>query len=515
MDTRVCRKCGLLKPLSSFQRIPRGWRGSCYRCRDGRPPLEKAPPGSLKPKRFHRALDSKRYLITAAQNAAPVHKAFFKTLQTAAEHLDAELVVVPLRYKNPTSQWSKHQKTYEWWDDAVLPFLFNQRKKLNPNLVLLGDVKTQPTATKPLTGFESLTGPESSIIAHTKMQLKTVPVPSGRFPKILTTTGCCTLPDYTDSKAGKIAQFHHFLGAIIVEVQGKKFHLRQLNADRQDGSFIDLDTLYTEKSVKQAPRALGLVMGDIHARFIDKRVESGTFGDGGLVEVLDPEQLIWHDTNDNYVVNPHHLGNPFIAQAKLRGKLTNVREEVEHAIRFVQERSKRHRSTIVASNHDDFLARWVVRADWKSDPGNAKFYLETALAMLESVTMTEGGTRYADPFQYWVRKLAPDIHAAQLDESVKVGDIECGMHGHLGPGGAQGTVQNLSRLGVKTITGHGHGPAIEEGHYRVGKSTGKLEYEHGPDGSLQTHCVVYANGKRSLINFIDGDWHLDDAGSRA
>lgn len=34
-----------------------------------------------------------------------------------------------------------------------------------------------------------------------------------------------------------------------------------------------------------------------------------------------------------------------------------------------------------------------------------------------------------------------------------------------------------------------------------------LEYNRGsPSGWMNTHCVIYLNGKRALINIIDGRW---------
>jgi hypothetical protein len=67
----------------------------------------------------------------------------------------------------------------------------------------------------------------------------------------------------------------------------------------------------------------------------------------------------------------------------------------------------------------------------------------------------------------------------------------------------------MRRIGVKSIIGHSHTPAIEEGCYQVGTST-KLSrgYTHGPSSWLNTHCLIYPNGKRTLINVIDGKWRL-------
>jgi len=43
----------------------------------------------------------------------------------------------------------------------------------------------------------------------------------------------------------------------------------------------------------------------------------------------------------------------------------------------------------------------------------------------------------------------------------------------------------------------------------VGTATGPLEYTVGsPSGWLNTHGVIYASGKRSLLNIIGNDWRV-------
>lgn len=461
---------------------------------------------------FSRPLSARRYLITSAQNATPVHPEFFASLRAAATELGAELVVIPLRYKNPTSLWSQKQEHDEWWAAELHPYLFNQRRKLNRNLVLVGDVKVQPTASSPLSGFEALTGAESAIIGHQKMQFRSVPAPTGRrrYPKILSTTGSITQVNATDTRAGALADFHHYLGAVLVELDGnKRFHLRQLNADRATGEFIDLDRRYTPTGSRPAPRALGLVLGDTHARFTCPRVDRATFGPGGIVDTLDPKTVVFHDLFDGYAVNPHHVGNPFIAAVKVRAQLGAVREEVEHAVRFVAKRTRGREAVVIASNHNDFLSRWILATDWRQNPANAAFYLETAAAMLASSKLTEHGASYVDPFRYWVDKLKGDasIRCLDPDESFRLGEVECSLHGDRGPNGARGSLRNLSRIGTRVISGHSHTPGINEGHYQCGTSTPlRLEYTHGPSSWLNTHCVVYGNGARALITVIDGAW---------
>lgn len=503
---KACARCGERKPIDAFERCGRKGlhrRAVCAACRQRR----HRDVGAFVVPRFRRKLSSKRYLVTSAQNATPVHEGFLASLRTAAKALSAELVVIPLRYRNPTSRTEERD---DWWAPELAPYLYSERKKLHPRLVLVGDVRIQPTAVSPLSGFEALTGAESCILGHPKLQLRVVPAPSGRFPKLLTTTGAVTKRNYSESKAGALGEFHHHLGAVLVELDGPWFHLRQLNADRDTGAFYDLDKRYTPTGVEPAPPALGLVFGDLHARFVDPKVEKATFGKGGMLEVLDPDAAVFHDLHDGYAVNPHHHGNPFVAAAKSRARLGDVRDEVLHAVQWVGKRCRGRKAYVVASNHDDFLARWVRSADWRHmGPANADFYLETAQALLRSAKMTPSGAEYDDAFAYWVDRLKgdADIKALRRNESLVIGGVECSLHGHVGSNGARPSRKGFARLGVKTIVGHSHTPGIEEGSYAVGTSTPlKLEYSSGPSSWLNTHCVIYANGARSLLTVIDGRW---------
>lgn len=455
-----------------------------------------------------------RFIVTAAQNATPAHKGFLKALETACNHLNAELLVVPIRYKNPTSRWPESQANEDIWAPEVAPYLFNQRKALNKNLILLGDVKVQPTATHPLTGFEALTHGESGILAHTKLQLRTVATPQSQLPKILTATGACTVPNYTDSKAGALGEFHHTLGAAMVEVRGKTFHLRQINADKDSGDFIDLEKYYVGSGMKSsfvsfAKPALAIVFGDTHVDFADPKVVKA--GDE-MCALLKPGVVVFEDVLDGYAVNPHHDGNVFNAIAKIENNRANIREEMMRAFEFIEKHTPKDAlGLIVPSNHNDFLTRWIINTDPRTVPGNAKFWAETFLAMARATDIDSSGTTYPEPFAYWGRKHLPTDRFRFLDrdESYQVAGIELGMHGDKGPNGARGSIRNLARIGVKSIIGHTHSPGINEGCYQVGTSTSlKLEYNSGPSGWLNTNAVVYANGKRTLINIIKGEWRL-------
>jgi hypothetical protein len=398
----------------------------------------------------------------------------------------------------------------QYLDNHARRYLYEQRRKLNSNLVVVGDLKTQPTRVDPLTGLEGLTHGESGIFGHTKLRLRCVPTPQNRMPKILTTTGACTVPNYTDTPTGKKGAFHHVLGAVVVELRGSKFSLYHINARKSDGAFVFLNqTYYPDGRIENAGPAQAVIFGDAHYRFADPKVVSATFAPGGLVDSLDPEKLVWHDLLDCYFGNPHHGTNPFIRKAKHAAEFHVARAEIEETIEWMRSLGKGRLNFIAASNHDDMFARWVIREDWKQlAPENMEFYLETALHMARSAKMTEIGAEYLDPFCYWVDRLtspADDIVPLKQNQSLIVGDIECAYHGDKGPRGARGTIKNLSQIGVKVISGHGHSPAIQDGHTRVGTMTRlTAEYVTGPNDWLNAHASIDAFGKRHLHFCIDG-----------
>jgi len=450
--------------------------------------------------------EKKRLVLTWAQNATPIHVGFLRALQQYCTVNDATLLVIPGRYKNPTSRWEASQVNAQWWAPEIVAYLVNQRKKLNKNLMLLADIHVQPTAVTPLSGFETITHGESGILGHPKLQFRAVPTPQNKTAKILTTTGAVTIQNYSDTRAGKKGEFHHVLGAAVIELEDTgAFHLRQINA-RKDGAFCELDkAYYPDGKVRPAGPYPALVFGDTHWRFVDAGVVRATFKKGGLVDRLNPSTLVWHDLLDSYAVNVHHPGHPFIAVAKRKSKVDNMAEEVEETVKWMLARSEGREAVIVPSNHDNMLYRWLERTDWRDDPENAAFYLETAQHLVNQSRVGDQGFETEDPFHYWIKKIQKrGVVTFPRNGSLTIKGIECALHGHQGPHGARGTLKNLSRIGAKVISGHSHSPGIEAGHYKTGTMTPlALEYTGPVGGWLNTHCSIDPMGKRHLHTCVD------------
>jgi DNA-binding CsgD family transcriptional regulator len=450
-----------------------------------------------------------RYVVTWAQNATPVHENFLQSLLMYCQANNAQLIVIPGRYRNPTSVWSQNNKEDEYWCEEVAPYLMDRRIELCKDLLIMGDIKIQPTAVAPLSGLKTITGRASGVFGHPKIALETVATPQNDLPKILTTCGAVTVENYTDSKAGKKGEFHHSLGATVIEIQDGIFHLREVSAC-DDGSFIDLGTEYFPDSIGSAARPMALVMGDIHTDAICPVCETVTFGKGGIVETLQPESVVLHDWFDGYSGSHHHKGKVFIQYAKHHSGRHNVRGEIERTF----ERTKKWKQStdarffIIGSNHNEHLTTWLERGEPKSDPENALFYHQLMAKMLAQVFMGEVKASVPDPLKILCHENGlDDLHFIGRGDRLMFGDIDCSHHGDQGANGARGGRKQFESIGVKTVIGHSHSPGIEGGCYQVGtNSMLRLEYNNGLSSWLNTDCIIYANGKRSLIHKIQGQW---------
>lgn len=451
---------------------------------------------------------AERYVITYAQNATPAHLGFLASLKTYCEARDARLVVIPGRYRNPTSVWTQGQEHDEWWAAELAPYLFAGRMQIG-RLVVYGDISIQPTAVRPVSSFEVFAGQNSAVFGHTKIEYRTIPSNTRYYPRILTSTGACTVPNYVAAKAGKKGEAHHTLGACVVERDPRLFHIRQIYAD-EDGVFTDLDRIYTPDGVRVAPRPEALMTADIHEIKMDPVVDMATFrGPESICGVLHPKRIIYHDLLD-FDTRNHHTRDDFQNRYERASGRANdfVRYELDRAIDYIDRTPEDAEPIIVRSNHDAAFDRWLKEADWKADPVNARVFIDTWSAMLDDFDQT--GV-WPDAFElYYRRRGKGRAKFLRDDDSFVIGGVEYGQHGHIGINGARGSLQSLSKLGTKISFGHVHSPGIWDGAMAGG--VGGLDQKYNRRGFsswLSTHIVHYDSGARTLVTVVDGRWRAD------
>jgi hypothetical protein len=171
------------------------------------------------------------------------------------------------------------------------------------------------------------------------------------------------------------------------------------------------------------------------------------------------------------------------------------------------------KTVVPDANHDrKWLKRWLAEFDYRVDPANAELFLglqrfmyaeirtgklPKEVNLVERAMVVEAGMQ-----QDVVKFLIPD-------ESYAVGEVELGMHGHLGSNGAAGSPDNLSKLGVKATTAHTHIAGIYHGLYVAGTSTVLTKewgYTTGPSAWSHSHVLQYPNGQRAVITEKNGKW---------
>ena len=437
-----------------------------------------------------------RFIITSAQNATPVNTNFLNNLEAYAKFIDAEILVIPFRYKNPTSIFTTNEEANDWWDESISKYLTLNRHNLNNGLAILSDVKIQPTASQPLQGLEGFTGDHSCIVGHPRLELKTVPVMDGCRPKIMATTGCITKPNYTDSKNGSKGKFHHSLGFVIVEINDEEtFFFRQVSATNQ-GDFIDLFYSVSNQEVKKEEDVEAIILGDIHVRQCNNEIINLTFDK--LFANLKPKKVFLHDVMDSQSISHHNQKDPFLLHELEMKGFNDLGKEVDEMIKWLK-RFENFDTYIVKSNHDEHIDRFLNETDWRkmTNLRNAIPYMEYSLAKLNG--LAKNGI-----VPYVINKFYPKFKCLKHDDNINVKGYLLSSHGHIGSSGSRGSLQQFSKMSTKMVTGHSHTIGRVGGAVSVGTSTYlKLDYNRGASNWINAHGIVNRLGKFQHIVFFN------------
>jgi hypothetical protein len=467
-------------------------------------------------------------ILSAAQNDCEVHRPFLRNLEAYAAHLGAEIYIAPFTYNVTMSRERARDEERRLqrerrhnWAAEVQQYLAKGPVDFGP-LIFFADMNILPTAKTPLADLDTHSRGKWAVFPHAKVAAKTVAAASD--PPILFTTGAVTVPDYTDTKAGIKAVFHHVIGATIVEIDqhGLPF-VRQINAT-PDGAFQDLDAVVRSERVTTGQRVEGITFGDIQSPYLDPAVALGTWGwdvelwqpadyDGVLVDALRPAFGFFHDLLDNKPISHHELRRPIERYRTFVKGHASIERHVQDGARFLRAAGRDWmKSVAIESNHDKWIDRWLDSADHRKDRINAAAFLRWDLARHEAVERQE------DDFSIW-RYALREALPGHLDGVTFVneggsyvichdaGGIECGAHGHLGSNGAPGRPTDLARVSGKANFGDKHAFMIVDGAYFAGTSSLlDLGYNKGPSSWRQGHIVTYANGKRTLLPMHGAKW---------
>ena len=410
-------------------------------------------------------------------------------MEAYGEFINAEIHIIAGRYKNPTSLFNDKD---EYWVKEVLPYLDANRHDIHEYVSIMSDVKIQPTAVNPMTGMAGLSGINSCVFGSPRMQLEVIPALEGYRPKLMLTTGACTIKNYTDSKAGKKGEFHHTLGFAIVEIDGDNTYIRQVTAT-DSGTFSDLHFNVKNGEIIEDNDIEALIMGDIHLGETDYNIMTATVD---MIDEYSPKHLVVHDLFDGKSISHHDIKDPIKQYHKEINGENVLKTEVADMLKWVGDMKELVENlVIVRSNHDDFVDRWIINSDWKKNIKNAMEYMEYTKPLLNNEAKQ-------GLIPWLINQEHPEVITLGRDGSYQIKGWECGQHGDIGANGARGSVNTFRKLNTKMIGGHSHTPVRKDGYLSVGTSTElRVGYNTGPSSWMNAHVIIYKNGKASHIIF--------------
>jgi len=443
-----------------------------------------------------------KFIISWCQSETDINEPFLVNMEAYADVINADILIIAGRYRNPSSLSTsenlkdKEKNIKNTWHKRVLPYLDAKRHKIHKHLEILSDVKIQPTASTPLSGINGLTGLESCVIGHPRVHLKSLPILDGYPHKLLLTTGSVSIENYTDTKVGKKGEFHHTYGFVIVELDGDDFHIRQVTADN-DGSFYDLQFCVDNSEVSLHSGAEAIVFGDIHLGETNQDAFNTSIEMAYNLNCYD--NIIIHDVFNGHSISHHELNQPFQLLNRENDGSDSLIKELSELVDFFNEYDDCE-FTVVRSNHDEFLDRWLSSNDWRKN-SNKKAYLDLAYHLSETKN-----TKGVIPMYLEMNDIK-NVYCLGIDESYRIAGIECGVHGHIGANGSRGSAMQFKDMNTKSITGHTHSPIRIDGHSSVGTLTHlRVGYNKGMSSWLNSNVVIYPNGKSQHVHIINNKY---------
>lgn len=455
----------------------------------------------------------RRFVITSALNNCEVHTSFLQSLQNYCATENAQLLVVPVAYKNVSLFSGSYTPE---WPSELDQYYITQDIKLSSNLVIMGSMRIQATAARPLQGTIGVSKGLSAIFGHPRLALETVATPMNRLPLVYMTTGTVSKASYSDTKAGRLGEFHHNPGAVIVETDGDLFWWRMVHPDAF-GSFIDIDKQYgPDGSVFPAPPAEAVIVGDVHVGFDDSSVIHAVHR---LVTGCRAQNVILHDLLDFFSGSHHHVSNNVLRALKAARGRHSVYSELKSVAdwldKYCREGTHYH---IIRSNHHDHLDKWLNNNSANIDAENLWLWhhlnaqqLRMALDIADDPAKQHqwGVTSAFELAMAALTRPATQQRFSFADDKtpLEFKGIDCSNHGDKGPNGSRGSRAGFARVQRKTFIGHSHSPGIYDGCYQVGKSSQNEQYLSGYSSHLHCSGIIYADGNRTLFPIIDGKIH--------
>lgn len=466
------------------------------------------------------------------QNMTPLHGPAYINIMARARSQGAEVVVVGQTYGKGLFESRKKKGALEVapWPREIAYLVTRKRRTLPGGVELAAEMPISPTTSRPLNGKHRYARGKRMIFAHPKREIRTVPRPKGKPSVLLWTTGAISVPNYVLRQAGVMAVQDHQIGAVLVEVdfEGRVF-VREINCHPRTGAFYELDVYVENGLVRRAANVHAergmygpvIAWGDIHRNQLNTGCARIAWGYGGMppngdkpmIDVLRASWQVKNDLSNFTAGSHHHEHDPYMKVEKVALGTDDVEAELRQAADFLVETSRPWCRTIITySNHDAHFDRWLSETDWRKDPANAEFYLESAL---RKVRARKGKEQSFNAFENAMRTLRPDadFDFVTADNSdCEIYGVSFNYHGDQNPNGARGSTSGLAQMGLSVVKFHDHQVTVFDRTRSGGCMQGiegdepGADYTHGASSWVFAAVVVHPDGNCQTIPFDGGCW---------
>lgn len=446
-------------------------------------------------KRFRKKTDKsrvQRVIVTAAMPESELDRNAWNCLENYAERNKAQIIVLAMR--------GMHHSHKRYSEDLynIAKGHFAVEHELSSNL-LAKDVKLYPAHRNPAYGNRDLAKDRSLIIAHTKQDQAPCPALDPEKPRTIYTTGVITTRDFNETASGFRNAQELVKGAVAVDIDKKTGEFFARHCQFTDNGLSDMGYTYKPSGVVEKDPAMHLKMGDVHSLFTEPQYKAASIDQINYFDVPEVSAGDWFDGKS---ISHYESGNMIE-----RSELLTLEHELNYLIKDVEDWLSKTKCKLgmTASNHPEWIKRYLLSNRWTTDPVNYRLGLE----------LTNAAVQGYDPIEYYFKQNAPElltrINFYKRSDFLREQGWLYTIHGDLGPDGARGSIHNQAAAG-QVLMEHIHGPGKRGKVMAVGTLALKtLQYAAYRLSSWQAqNIIVFKSGTaQQLWMSKTGRWKID------
>ena len=432
-------------------------------------------------------VNSKKIIISSIIDGIDINEDTFNILKTCANFNNAELLL----FWTKSPKKGKYGLTLETYN-KVKDYLVTKVNFISDNTIIAEDLSINYTSKNPLLNLEKLNKDKKIfIVPHPKQYHKMAPNDTNSTPRQIWSTGTISNLEYNNTVSGRLDSKNITLGGILLEYDLYSNNYLSRNLIYKDNVIYDKNlAYYKDNNINVENNVPAIVLGDIHFPEHDTMALRKSID---LIEKCNPKMVFLHDIFSLNSINHHDLNKPITKLLKQNKFTESLEIELKEDIRllkdFFLDKFPNIIFFIVASNHDNFLIKWLDSGDFLRDKNNCKIGCKLASKLLED----------KNPLEEMISN-KNIIFLLEKDSIQPIPGIECANHGHVGIAGSQGNINAYNKTYEQAVIGHTHSSKIQEGVVTVGTNSKlELSYTNTIMNWSHANAIIFPNSTIQLL----------------